>query len=884
MLNGTKRPVVVSTRAFVGRRFRRFVLVAVTVNLLLCLLFLAVVTRANSTQICSVVGINIQSYIDSLSREIVIGNQEHLAMILDTLKSNKLLQHVTLSGIDVASKVPEDTQCQLSGMNIDFRMPVTFGQRQVGVLKGNIVWLPVEEILIFLGVAALFLLFFMWISTRLLLKDLHRALITPIWKLARGEVLSDVMLTSDVLKIKRDLEASHDNAKYAAVAQLTQMLAHDVRKPFSMIQIVLQSASAAQTLAGMKSIIYSGSQEINHALTSVTGMLNDIMEIGKDNTPSRELVSPKSLIHISLQEAGRLFSDSNITFSTSFEHTYLLEINPIKVQRVFSNIVENAVQAMKGEGHIWFHTTAPDRNGFVELAIGNSNSYIEPDDEHRLFDGFFTKGKEGGTGLGLAIAKKIVTAHGGQIGCRIIDKKGVEFWFTLPASKQIDAVHLTFPTSIMAFQESMSSVHTVDVGAFSEDVLSEKYETEIVRKLNGRRIKLLVLDDEEVYRDVLIRLVQQLERISPSIDLLVATSCNEALAHSVSKPDIGLFDYDLGEASLNGIDTLKLIRQRVPGICVCIHSNHIGGRQYKEAVEAGAHDFLPKPISKIHLLKIITNSLNVHDVHMANNNVPEQSYSAKAPALSADTRLDSVVAVVDDSEFNCRAWVQMNIGRPLMTFETPEMFWQYAEKNPDFFNSLTLIITDHFFGAKSAITGVEFAKNMMDKLIDKPVFLSSVGDFSNALPIPGIAGILPEKVMKWDELHAFCATVSRAQFVGNTYSARTDAVPKKGEEGQSDRINKAEASLQDRLKVKFFISAIEIIDEIDRAIQQQDMLQVADLAHKLQGSASIVGAHEMVHACQKLYYRQLSEREFIALLQEAISTMEEDLRSEGIIF
>lgn len=734
MLNGTKRPVVVSTRAFVGRRLRRFVLGAVTVNLLLCLLFLAVVTRTNSTQICAVVGINIQSYIDSLSREIVIGNQEHLATILETLKSNKLLEDVALSEIDGASNLPDGTHCQLDGTDIDFRMPVTFGQRQVGVLKGSIVWLPVMEILVFLGLAALFLLFFMWMSTRLLVKDLHKALITPIWKLARGEVLSDAVLTSDVLKIKRDLEASRENAQYAAVAQLTQMLAHDVRKPFSMIQIVLQSASAAQTLAGMKSIIYSGSQEINQALASVTGMLTDIMEIGQDNTRSRELVSPKSLIHTSLQEAGRLFSDSNITFSTSFEHTYLLEINPTKVQRVFSNIVENAVQAMKEQGHIWFHTTAPDRNGFVELVIGNSNSYIEPEDEQKLFDAFFTKDKQGGTGLGLAIAKKIVTAHGGQIGCRIIDNKGVEFWFTLPASKQIDTVkdadNITLPTSIMAFGKSLS---TLDVNEFSEDGLPEKYETEIVGKPDG------------------------------------------------------------------------------------------------------------------------------------------------------------VVAVVDDSEFNCRAWIELNIGRPLMTFESPEMFWHYAERNPDFFNSLAMIITDHFFGAKSAITGIEFAKNMMDKSVGKPVFLSSVGDFSNALPIPGIAGVLPGKVMKWDELHAFCAAVSTAQAVGNIHCASTDAVQKKEPlrdfqvKEKSGRVNKAATSPKDRLKVTFFISAIDIIEEIDMAIQQQDLLQVAELAHKLQGSASIVGAHGIVRACQKLYYRELSESDFIALLNEGISTMGRELRSEGII-
>jgi signal transduction histidine kinase/CheY-like chemotaxis protein/HPt (histidine-containing phosphotransfer) domain-containing protein len=834
------------------------------------------------------VGINIQSYIEPLSREIVIGNKEHLATILETLKSSNLLKDVSLSKLDSPLNTPQKEQCSLNGLKIEFMTPVTFGQRQVATLKGNILWIPIAQIIAIIGIAVLLSLFFMWISTRMLLEDLHKAIINPICKLARGEILNGGILTSDVLKIKRDLEVSRENAQYAALAQLTQMLAHDVRKPFSMIQIVLQNIASTQTLSEVKNIIRSSSQEITRALTTVNGMLSDIMEIGQDTVRSRELVSPKSLIYISIQEVSRLLPDSNITFSASFDHKYLLEIDPIKVQRVLSNIIENAVQAMKGEGHLWFQSTAPDSNGFVEMIIGNTGSYVESDDIQKLFDAFFTKGKKGGTGLGLAIAKKIVTAHGGQIGCRVLNKKGVEFWFTLPVSEKIDAVNIILPKSTIEVLESMYSVTMANVDEFSEDDQSQTYEAEIVQKLNGRRIKVLILDDEELYRNALIRLLQKLNRVSSYIDLLVATSSNEALAHAMSKPDIGLFDYDLGESSKNGIDTLKLMRQSVPGICICIHSNHIGGTQYKEAVDAGARYFLPKPISKVHLLRIISESLDVTQVHMIQSSYPQSLYSEalRIPALPfpvAQSVDDGVVAILDDCDFNCSAWNQLNIGRPLITFESPEMFWQHMEKHPDFFNSLALIVTDQFFGSKSAITGIDFART----ITGKPVFLASVGDFSNEVPIHGITGVLPKKVMEWNELLAFCANRSKIVPGPDTpnslgqLSHSGDPILVK-EIRPSVQTNKV-SDLQINLKVKFLASAFDIFNEIEIAMQQKNLRQVFDLVHKLQGAANIVDAHSVVNACRKIHSRQISEGDCIALLRDSIFTMEQELKSQGYI-
>lgn len=758
---GAVRPAE-SVGSFVGRRLRRFTMVVAFANLLLCLLFLFAVTRANSTQICSIVDINIQSYIEPLSREIVIGNQEHIETVLSTLKSSGLLRDVVLRETrGVAPADPQTRQCRFNGMRLEFSTPVSFGLRQVAVLEGSIVWIPIAQILTFIGVIALFSLFLMGMATRFLSQDLHRALVAPIGKLARGEALGGDVLVSDVLKIKQDLDASQENAKYAAVANMTQMVAHDVRKPFSMIQIILNNLASARTLAEVREIVGRGAQDIRRTLAAVTGMLTDVMEIGHDTTLTREPTSPRSLVDAAIREACRLSPNCQVSFSATFAHERLLEVDTLKIQRVFSNIVGNALQAMRGGGRIWFRTAPPDAAGMVELTIGNSGSRIDPDDMARLFDAFFTKGKKGGTGLGLAIAKKVIMAHGGRIGCRVATQElGVEFWFTLPVGEQADTVEVAVPPSSSEVHAALRSAQS-GTDAFGEDVQAEAFEAALMDRLAGRRLKVLVLDDEALYRNALVDLLRRLERVGPFIDLLVAASSHEALAYAVEQPDIGLFDHDLGPASLNGIQTLQAMRQHVPGMSICIHSNRIGSLHYKEAVEAGAEHFLPKPMSKVHLLQMLCES--VPPAHPAAppvlQGVQAASPYSDAPVVSALPAgaawpASGAVAVLDDCTFHRNVWIQINKGRPLVTFESPEVFQRYVAAHPAFFEALSFIVTDQHFGEASAVSGVEFARTV----IGKPVFLASYGDFSHVLATEPIAGVLPRKTMGWDELHLFCAS------------------------------------------------------------------------------------------------------------------------------
>ncbi len=92
-----------------------------------------------------------------------------------------------------------------------------------------------------------------------------------------------------------------------------------------------------------------------------------------------------------------------------------------ELNQVWTNIVDNAVDAMGGHGNLKVKTSGED--GYVLVEITDDGPGIPREAKGRIFEPFFTtKGVGEGTGLGLDIVRRIISAHGGEI--RVDSKPG----------------------------------------------------------------------------------------------------------------------------------------------------------------------------------------------------------------------------------------------------------------------------------------------------------------------------------------------------------------------------------------------------------------------------------------------------------------------------
>ena len=85
-----------------------------------------------------------------------------------------------------------------------------------------------------------------------------------------------------------------------------------------------------------------------------------------------------------------------------------------ELNQVWTNLIQNAVDAMAGKGELRLRTFREDHNVVVE--IGDNGPGIAPEVRPHIFEPFFTtKGVGEGTGLGLDTAQRIVRKHRGDI-------------------------------------------------------------------------------------------------------------------------------------------------------------------------------------------------------------------------------------------------------------------------------------------------------------------------------------------------------------------------------------------------------------------------------------------------------------------------------------
>lgn len=109
--------------------------------------------------------------------------------------------------------------------------------------------------------------------------------------------------------------------------------------------------------------------------------------------------------------------------------------DPFRLGEVFSNLIENALQASPESGtvHVRVETAGPER---VRVRVRNTGAGVPAELRERIFQPFFTT-KTRGTGLGLAIARQIVEAHRGSIRVESDGHSETTFIVELPTTTPV---------------------------------------------------------------------------------------------------------------------------------------------------------------------------------------------------------------------------------------------------------------------------------------------------------------------------------------------------------------------------------------------------------------------------------------------------------------
>lgn len=233
-------------------------------------------------------------------------------------------------------------------------------------------------------------------------------------------------------------------------------LAHDLKTPLTSVIGYLSLLQDEPQISPKLRERYTGIA-LDKALR-LEDLIGEFFDITRFNlttlTLETEQVNLSRMLEQITYEFLPVLSDKGLSWKLDIQPEVQMNCDPDKLQRVFDNLIRNAVNysypdsaislSMKMAAADSMRTLnsqpvpTPEQNPWIEVTISNHGKTIPPEKLGRIFEQFFRldssrSSSTGGAGLGLAISKEIVELHGGRIQAESADEQ-IVFTLWLPQS------------------------------------------------------------------------------------------------------------------------------------------------------------------------------------------------------------------------------------------------------------------------------------------------------------------------------------------------------------------------------------------------------------------------------------------------------------------
>lgn len=239
----------------------------------------------------------------------------------------------------------------------------------------------------------------------------------------------DIFLNRALYEIQYELNAAREKAlRSAELAResdkrkndLIVYLAHDLKTPLTSVIGYLtllhdEPDISAETRARYTGIALDKAERLEQ-------LINEFFDITRFSLTTLALeperISLSRMLEQTVSEFYPIFAEKNLTCSTSIQPDTELLCDPDKLERVFDNLLRNAVNYSYPNSDIKLTMTALD--GSVTVVVSNRGKTVPKEKLDKIFEQFFRLDTSrstgsGGAGLGLAISKEIAALHGGTI-------------------------------------------------------------------------------------------------------------------------------------------------------------------------------------------------------------------------------------------------------------------------------------------------------------------------------------------------------------------------------------------------------------------------------------------------------------------------------------
>lgn len=248
-------------------------------------------------------------------------------------------------------------------------------------------------------------------------------------------------------EIARQGEILLRNERLSAMGSLLAGVAHELNNPLSVV--VGQSQLLKETQIDIKAL--NRAEKIANAANRCAKVVSTFLAMARQKPLQRSNVLVNDLIKDALNLLEDSLNKDNIRI-----HLHLnkgipcIFANSDQLHQVFTNIIVNAQQAMRGSAirELQVQTQLGMDSSSIQIIFRDTGPGVPIQLHDRIFEPFFTtKSTDMGNGLGLAVCKGIIESHGGTIALFSSENEGACFILNLPIDK---AGNTPFKSSITA--------------------------------------------------------------------------------------------------------------------------------------------------------------------------------------------------------------------------------------------------------------------------------------------------------------------------------------------------------------------------------------------------------------------------------------------------
>jgi signal transduction histidine kinase len=248
-----------------------------------------------------------------------------------------------------------------------------------------------------------------------------------------------VSINQNLTKILQESESLSEEAKrlktqvtlherLATLGKLAGGIAHEFNNPLD--GVMRYTNLAIDHLREDDVVVKEYLIEVRQGLKRMANIVKSLLACARNTQPSMSRVDVNKCVEQTVKEFHPHLFRKNITVDRNLQK-HLPEITDLGVERILSNLMSNAIDAVPEKGKIAIETSV--NRGFLKIIFWNSGRGIPKEHMEKIFEPFFTtKNIDQGCGLGLTIVSEIVKHYKGDIELESGPLKGTAFTIRLP--------------------------------------------------------------------------------------------------------------------------------------------------------------------------------------------------------------------------------------------------------------------------------------------------------------------------------------------------------------------------------------------------------------------------------------------------------------------